>query len=115
MGLKYYLTRKHKRRKKKTGRSLQKLQIIPNRRSILERNHLFTKIEKRAEFGHFEGDSILSKRTTFSAIHTEVERKTRFIFARKIHRKTAEDTTIATISIFEQCPKNAVKSTTWDN
>ena len=57
----------------------------------------------------------MSVRTTFSAIHTEVERKTRFIFAQKINKKSAENVEYATISIFSELPKNSIKSTTWDN
>lgn len=113
--LKYHLTRKHKRRKKKTGRSLKKIQHIPNRRDITERDSLFLHLKEREEFWHFEGDSILSRRSTLSALRTEVERKSRFIFCEKIQRKTAEYTEIATIKIFSSLPKNSIKSTTWDN
>lgn len=113
--LKQFLVRKHKTRRKYSGRKTQKTPKIPNRRNIIERNQLYKKLENRKEFWHFEGDSILSQRTTYSAIHTEVERKTRFIFATKIQRKTAEYTTQATISIFQKFPKGTIKTTTWDN
>jgi transposase, IS30 family len=113
--LKQYLLRSHKRRKKKTGRSLTKSSKIPNRVDIFQRNidHPFCEI--RDEFGHFEWDSILSVRTTYSALRTELERKSRFLFVRRIPRKTAEYTVQATISIYSSLPKWAVKSTTWDN
>lgn len=113
--LKYYLTRKHKTRRKYSGRKTQKLPKIPNPTSIHERKQIFPKSENREEFWHFEGDSILSVRSTFSAIHTEVERKTRFIFAQKINKKSAENVEFATIEIFQNLQKNAVKSITWDN
>jgi len=113
--LKQYLIRSHKRRKKKTGRSLKKSQKIPNRIDISQRkiDHPFCEI--RDEFGHFEWDSILSVRSTYSALRTELERKSRFLFVRRIPRKTAEYTVQATISIYSPLPLWSVKSTTWDN
>ena len=113
--LKNFLTRRHKTRRKYTWRKTQKLPKIPNRLNITERQRFFPKSETRKEFWHFEWDSILSVRKTFSAIHTEVERKTRFIFAQKINKKSAENVEYATISIFSELPKNSIKSTTWDN
>lgn len=47
-----------------------------------------------------------------------MERKSRFIFAQKIHKKTAENVELATIKIFSQIKnisENSIKSTTWDN
>lgn len=113
--LKNYLTRKHKRRRKYTGRKTQKLSKVQNQINISERIKFFPKSEARKEFWHFEWDSILSVRTTYSALRTEVERKTRFIFAQKINKKSAEYTEFATLQIFSTFPKNSIKSTTWDN
>lgn len=115
LNLKQYLVRKHKRRRKYNWRKTQQSSKIPNQISILERKKYFPKLENRQEFWHFEWDSILSVRSTFSAIHTEVERKTRYIFAKKINKKSAENVEFATIEIFQNLPKNSVKSTTWDN
>lgn len=113
--LKQYLLRSHKRRKKQSGRSLRKSSKIPNRIDISQRkiDHPFCEI--RDEFGHFEWDSILSVRSTYSALRTELERKSRFLFVKRIPRKTAEYTVEATISIYSSLPKWSVKSTTWDN
>jgi transposase, IS30 family len=113
--LKHYLLRSHKRRKKQTGRSLKKSCKIPNRVDISQRKEAYPECESRKEFGHFEGDSVLSMRTTYSALRTELERKSRFLFARRIPRKKALYTAQATISIFRSLPQWAVKSTTWDN
>lgn len=121
--LKQYLLRAHKRRKKKTGRSLKKSSKIPNRVDISQRkiDHPLcavwegTKNLIRDEFGHFEWDSILSMKTTLSALRTELERKSRFLFVRRIPRKTTLYTVQATISIYSSLPRWAVKSTTWDN
>lgn len=114
-----YLLRKHKRRKPKTGKTINPKSKIPNRIDISERKKYFPKLETRKEFGHFEWDSILSVRTTYSAIHTEVERKTRYIFAEKLNKKSAENVQFATIKIFQNLQNTTnpklVKSTTWDN
>lgn len=113
--LKQYLLHSHKRRRKKIGRSLKKSQKIPNRIDISQRTIDHPFCETRDEFGHFEWDSILSIRTTYSALRTELERKSRFLFVRRIPRKTAEYTVQATISIYSSIPRWAIKSTTWDN
>lgn len=112
LGLKQHLIRAHKRRKKKTGRSVRSIPRIPNRLDISFRPE---SVLSRKEFGHFEGDSILSVRPSKSALRTEVERKSRKIFAGKIPRKTAENTKKATILLYKDIPKQAIKSITWDN
>ena len=113
--LKSLLLRSHKRRRKQTGRSMRKLSKIVNRRDISLRKNDHPLCEMREEFGHFEWDSILSTRTTYSALRTEIERKSRFLFVRKIKRKNAEYTKEATIEIYRSIPKWALKSITWDN
>lgn len=109
--LKYHLIRAHKRRKKKTWRSVRRVNI-PERVDISVRPK---QVEKRKEFGHWEWDSILSVRPTMSAIRTEVERRSRFILAKKITRKTAEYTKKATLQLYKPLPIGSVKSITWDN
>lgn len=112
LNLKQYLVRTHKRRKKKTGRSVRSMPKIPNRLDISLRSE---SVLTREEFGHFEGDSILSARPSKSALRTEVERKSRKIFAGKIPRKTATNTKRATLLLYEGIPKQAIRSITWDN
>lgn len=91
-----YLPRKQKRRQRKFGRASKRLHI-PNRVSI----HLRPKeVEKRKEFGHWEGDTIIGKQEKSKAIHTEVERKTRFLAARIIGSKKVEETLNAQREIF---------------
>jgi transposase, IS30 family len=109
--LKYHLIRAHKRRKKKTGRKVRRVNI-PERVDISVRPK---QVEKRKEFGHWEWDSILSVRPTKSAIRTEVERKSRFILAKKIKRKTADFTKKATLQLYKPLPIGSVKTITWDN
>jgi len=99
-----YLPRKQKRRRKKYGRKTQKIRI-PNRVSI----HLRHKtIEKRKEFGHWEGDSVIGRQTKSKVIHTEVERKTRYLQARVIASKSSIDTVEAQKKIFSLVPAQTV-------
>lgn len=96
LGLWEYLPRKQKRRQRKFGRVSKRLHI-PNRVSI----HLRSKeVEKRIKFGHWEGDTIIGKQEKSKVIHTEVERKTRFLQAKIIGSKKVEETLNAQREIF---------------
>jgi IS30 family transposase len=106
-----YLIRSHKKRRPKFGRKAKRY-LIPNRIDIETRDE---KINTREEFGHWEADSIVGKRGSLSALHTEIERKTRLVRIRKIERKTAKLTANSMINIFKKLPKYARKSTTADN
>jgi transposase, IS30 family len=103
-----YLPKKQKKRRKKYGRKVSKVKI-PNRVSI----HLRDKtIETRKDFGHWEGDSIIGKQIKSKTIHTEVERKTRYLSARVIKSKSAKETVEAQKKIFSKLP---AKTVTLDN
>lgn len=103
-----YLPLKRKKRKKKQGRNVQK-ERISDRVSI----HLRDKsVESREIFGHFEGDSIIGRQIKGKVIHTEVERKTRYLKAVVVNSKSSQDTIDAQIKIFSQIP---TKSVTTDN
>jgi IS30 family transposase len=103
-----YLTLKRKRRKKKYGRKVARIRI-PNRVSI----HLRDKsIDNRIDFGHWEGDSVIGRQEKSKVIHTEVERKTRYLQALVINSKSAQDTIEAQKQIFTRLP---AKSVTTDN
>jgi IS30 family transposase len=109
MKLYEYLPRHHTKRRKFTGRKSRKGKIIPNRMSIHKRP---IEIELRVEGGHFEGDSIVGVGKG-SALHTEVERVSRYLEMRKILQKTAEETKKAMIDIFSSLPLK--KTCTLDN
>jgi IS30 family transposase len=99
-----FLPLKRKKRQKKLGRKVLKSKI-PNRIPI----HLRDKsIELRKTFGHYEGDSIIGRQTKGKVIHTEVERKTRYLFAQVINAKTAQETLNAQIKIFKDYPAFSV-------
>lgn len=103
-----YLPWKRQRRQRKLGRQAKRTHI-PNRVSI----HLRPKgVEKRREFGHWEGDTLIGKQEKSKVIHTEVERKTRFLQARIIGSKKIEETLNAQKEIFSSF---FCKSVTTDN
>ncbi len=103
-----YLTRKQRKRYKKYGRKVQRIRI-PNRVSIHSRDK---RVERRKQFGHWEGDSIIGQQTKSKIIHTEVERKTRYLQAIIINSKLSTDTIEAQKQIFTRLPARTV---TMDN
>jgi len=105
-----YLIRSHKKRRKCSGRK-GKQTLIPNRISIRERPKI---IEERKEMGHWEGDSIVGVGKG-SALHTQVERTSRYVQIRKIKRKNAHYTKEAMIDIFKSIPSHLRLSSTEDN
>ena len=105
-----YLPRKHKKRRCKFGRSTRRSRI-PDTVSIHERP---SEIENRTTCGHGEGDAVVG-RYHKSGIHTQVERKTRYLSAKLIKNFTADETQRAQHQIFNQPPTKAKKSTIADN
>lgn len=105
-----YLPRKQKRRKKWSGRTAHRTRI-PDRVSIHLRP---AEIENRQNFGHWEGDSILGKQRK-NGLHTQVERKTRYLMAEYISKVNANQTVKAQSSMYRDLPKLAKKTTTVDN
>ena len=106
-----YLPRKHTHRYKKSNIRKTKRTLIPNRISINQRPLV---VELREEFGHFEADSVVSRKSK-SALNTMVERKSRFTMIKKIESKTAENTSIAMSKSLHILPKHSVKTVTFDN
>jgi IS30 family transposase len=105
-----YLARTKKTRTKLLGRKRNKTKI-PNRIDILTRPEI---INERSTIGHFEGDSIVGVGKG-AALHTEVDRYSRYTQIRKIAQKTADLTAKAMTDIFSTLPKEKVLSTTLDN
>lgn len=105
-----YLPRKRPKRRIKTGRKVY-LKGIPNRVSIHERPE---KANTRCQFGHWEGDSVLGRRGS-GHIHTEVERVSQLLAAKKKQSLKAAETTAKQVAIFGALPTFARKSTTVDN
>lgn len=105
-----YLPRGQEKRRKQTGRSVHRSRI-PQRVSIHERPEI---VNAREEFGHWEGDTVVGKGRR-DGIHTEVERMSRFLAARKVPRIAAADTIRVQRALFGGLPSAARHSTTLDN
>ncbi|MGO9976373.1 MAG: IS30 family transposase [Solirubrobacteraceae bacterium] len=108
--LRTLLPRRRLARGKVDGRGRQKFKI-PARIGIEERP---AAVDSRAEAGHFEGDTVIGKQGR-PAVHTEVERATRYMIARIIPSKSADDTLAAMLAIFGEIPPELRKTLTLDN
>lgn len=105
-----YLRRKQKKRKKYKGRKVHRGHI-PDRISIHERPE---EINIRALFAHWEGDTVEGKGHR-DGLHTEVERMSRLIMAKKVDAITSEATIRVQQQMFADLPSKARKTTTLDN
>jgi|SRR5882672_1605924 len=105
-----YLPRKQKHRHKKYGRKSQKVRI-PQRVSI---HHRPEYVNLRQEIGHWEGDTVEGKGHN-GGIHTEVERVSRYLLAKKVADITSEATIDAQKELFFSLPEELRRTTTLDN
>jgi IS30 family transposase len=83
---------------------------IPGRVGIEERP---AEVDEKTTIGHWEGDTIISCNSR-CALLTLVERMSKFLLAKKIGRKTMENTAKANVELLNKHKKYA-KSTTYDN
>ncbi|ERI82459.1 IS30 family transposase, partial [Bifidobacterium bifidum] len=102
------LPRGHRRRRKHAGRRVSRFPI-PGRVSIAGRP---PEADARSGFGHWEADSVIGMGCD---LHTEVERRTRFLMARVIPDKTAERSVGARLAMFAPLPAAARLSVTHGN
>lgn len=106
-----YLPRgQRKRRRRGPARKVRRAPQIRYRLGIETRPAV---VEDRAEFGHWEADSVLGVRGT-GALHTEVERTSRFVVAAKIDAPAAGHTLRVQQAMIAALPAHAVKSITAD-
>ena len=84
---------------------------IVNRISIDERP---LSIETRHQFGHWEGDTIVSKKST-GTLCCLVERKSRLLLLTKLPKRTADDVNRATVRRLGSFPQHARRTLTLDN
>lgn len=111
LNLRQYLRRAHRIRRPKTGRKPQQNLCIPNRVDIDKRpKH----IEKRTQFGHWEGDNVVYNRHR-RALSTSAERKTRKVIISKPHNLTAKEKAKCLIRRYRQLPPEAKRTMTYDN
>jgi IS30 family transposase len=104
------LPRSHRKRRHWLGRRSKSVKI-PHRVSI---RHRPVEIDNPEEFGHWEGDTIVGDGHR-TGIHTEVERISRLVFAYKVPKIRAKETSAVQLWLFSRLPKLARKSTTLDN
>ncbi len=119
--LEKYLRKRHKRRREKTGRSVQREKPgsrIPEAVMIDKRR---TKANNRTQVGHFETDLMEGPRSTKSALSVTVERKTRYTIISKVSNKQAKTKEKAltmrlqTLQSLSKSNKPIVRSITSDN
>ena len=102
------LPRGHRRRRRHGGRRTSRFPI-PGRAPISERP---PEADGRSAFGHWEADSVIGVGCN---LHTEVERRTRFLMARVVPDKTAGESVGAQLDMFSPLPAGARVSVTHDN
>jgi len=106
-----FLRRAHRRRKPRgLGRRERKTKI-PNRLSIDLRP---ASVGRRRTFGHWEGDSLVSRKSRV-ALNSLAERKTRLVYLTRLPQKTAEATQHAVIARLGGLPPKARRTLTLDN
>ena len=105
-----FLRRKQTKRRKKSGRKVHRSHI-PDRVSIHLRPEV---INNRIEFGHWEGDTVEGIGHK-NGVHTEVERVSRLIGAKKVKAIDSQSALDAQMDIFTPLPEKARRSTTLDN
>ncbi len=109
--LRPYLKRKHKNRRRKYIVGKEARTTIPNRVSIDARPQV---VASRRTFGHWEGDSIVSKKST-AGLNNITERKSKLTRISKFDRKTARATSNAMINKLKEYPARLRQTITMDN
>ena len=103
---------------RRKGRPYRKKNVTPDGRGRIKNAVSIEKrpkaVEGRRRIGHWEGDTVLGSPGT-GGIVTLVERRSRYILARKIENKTAGITTEAIVSLFDDIPSRVLKTLTLDN
>ncbi|OGJ92470.1 MAG: hypothetical protein A2487_00695 [Candidatus Raymondbacteria bacterium RifOxyC12_full_50_8] len=108
--LRQYLPRSHRIRRKKHGRKHHKGKIL-NRIDISKRPKA---VEKREEFGHWEGDSLMYRGHS-QVLATHTERKSRYLLLGRPEDRTATARRVTMVSLFKNLPEEARRSMTFDN
>ena len=102
------LPRGHRRRRRRGGGRTSRFPI-PGRVPISERP---PEAGDRSGFGHWEADDVIGAGCN---LHTEVERKTRFLMAGIVPGKTAGESVGARLAMFSPLPAGARGGVTHDN
>lgn len=114
--VKPYLT-KYLRFKKDKYRRRRGTKIREKQREEAKKRRINTRpkiVEKRKRIGDWEGDTIVGKGRT-SAILTHVERKSGYLLADKIQRRTSQEILNTVVKRFENIPRKKKATETYDN
>jgi len=106
-----FLTRSHKKRRKRGSAKQKRCPKVPNRTMIEQRPDY---INLRSRIGHWETDTVISRQSK-AAIMVLVERKKRYVIIKKLTAKTALNMRKAIVKSLSSFPKNVRRSITYDN
>lgn len=106
----YRCLRQFRRRRKRYG-SGPRAPRFKYRVSVTQRPAV---VARRGRFGHWEGDTLVGRGHS-TAVATPVERKSRFLLAATVPRRTAAAVTQATRDMFRALPVSLRKKLTVDN
>lgn len=105
------LRRAHRRRKPRGLSRKERKTKIPNRIGIEMRP---SSVDTRREFGHWEGDTLISRRSP-ACLSSLVERKSRLLQLTRLPRKGAKEVAQAIVARLSPYPPRARQTLTLDN
>jgi IS30 family transposase len=105
------LPRAHRNRQKRSSIKNKRCIRVPDRTMI---EHRDPQIQTRNEAGHWETDTAVSRQSK-AAITATVERKSRYLIAKKIKGKTAIAMHCAVVNSLKKLPEKLRKTITYDN
>ena len=111
--LERFLTLKRKKRRKKTGRSVQRYANAGIPALHIDQRPL--SVQNRHEIGHWETDNMEGKRSDKLCVSATAERKTRYALLGVLANKTAAEKSDSVISDLGSFPKPLLKTLTFDN
>ena len=106
-----FLTRSHKKRRKRGSGKQKRCPKVPNRTMIDKRPDY---VNLRSYIGHWEIDTAISRKSK-AAIMVLVERRTRYVIIKKLFSKTAYCMHNATVKSLKDYPSKIRQSLTYDN
>lgn len=106
-----YLPRAHRKRQKRSSIKNKRCIRVPDRTMIEQRD---PEIQTRNAAGHWETDTAVSRQSK-AAIAATVERKSRYLIAKKIKDKTAKSMHGAVVKSLKKVPEKLRKTITYDN
>ena len=116
-----YLTRRHKRRRVKSGRRVQRTKSVSRLPGAVSIDLRPKRAQGRKQVGHLETDLMEGVRGNKTAVSVTVERKTRYTLLKKVRNKEAKTKEkvlteqIKRLQSLEKTTRPIVKSFTADN